>query len=79
MCAFQYFRHRMHCTAILLMPNTFGYQLHSIVFHLSEVVFNMLGAEVRYPNEVSPGDFLSAANVKTVQKKCRTLRSIQQQ
>ena len=36
--------------------------------HLSEVWCGMLCAEVRYPNEVSPGDFLSAANVKTVQQ-----------
>ena len=31
-----------------------------------KVVCGMLGAEVRYPNEVSPGDFLSAADVKIV-------------
>ena len=37
----------------------------------------MPGAEVRYPNEVSPGDFLSAANVKTVRKNVAH-RSIQQ-
>ena len=31
----------------------------------------MLGAEVRYPNEVSPGDFLSAADVEIVRNVAR--------
>ena len=39
----------------------------------TEVVCGVLGAEVRYPNEVSPGDFLSPANVKIVQNAARTV------